>query len=108
MRHSLLLRIVGNCYKKQMAILIPVFFHLSDGLFVAGINLTADLGYILTNINSSVKKMALKALPFLNLWVKKQHPGSKKDCINIIAGDFIEKNNFVENVINLNSKLILQ
>ncbi|XP_026522644.1 PI-PLC X domain-containing protein 1 [Notechis scutatus] len=79
-----------------------------DGLFVAGINLTADLGYILTNINSSVKKMALKALPFLNLWVKKQHPGSKKDCINIIAGDFIEKNNFVENVINLNSKLILQ
>ncbi|XP_034287294.1 PI-PLC X domain-containing protein 1 isoform X2 [Pantherophis guttatus] len=79
-----------------------------DGLFVAGINLTADLGYILKNINSSVKKMTLKALPFLNLWVKKQHPGSKKDCINIIAGDFIEKNNFVENVINLNSKLILQ
>lgn len=89
-----------------MAILIPVF-PLPDGLFVAGINLTADLGYILRNIKSSVKKMTQKALPFLNLWIKKQQPGSKKDCINIIAGDFIEKN-FVENVINLNRKLILQ
>ncbi|XP_015667766.1 PI-PLC X domain-containing protein 1 [Protobothrops mucrosquamatus] len=79
-----------------------------DGLFVAGINLTADLGYILTNIKSSVKKMTQKALPFLNMWIKKQQPGSKKDCINIIAGDFIENNNFVENVINLNRKLILQ
>ncbi|XP_063161102.1 PI-PLC X domain-containing protein 1 [Candoia aspera] len=79
-----------------------------DGLFVAGINLTADLGCILKNIHSSLKKMALNALPCLNLWIKKQHPGSKKDCINIIAGDFIEKNNFVENVINLNRKLILK
>ncbi|XP_061482980.1 PI-PLC X domain-containing protein 1 isoform X2 [Rhineura floridana] len=76
------------------------------GLFVAGINLTGDLGYILAHLRGSVKKMTLPALPFLNLWITKQRPGSKKDCINIIAGDFIEKNNFVKNVINLNRKLL--
>ncbi|XP_028583631.2 PI-PLC X domain-containing protein 1 [Podarcis muralis] len=76
------------------------------GLFVAGINLTGDLGYILAHLRGSVKKMTLPALPFLNQWVKKQRPGSKKDCINIIAGDFIEKNNFVENVIGLNRKFL--
>ncbi|XP_020652475.1 PI-PLC X domain-containing protein 1 [Pogona vitticeps] len=76
------------------------------GLFVAGINLTGDLGYILTHLRGSVKEMTLSALPFLNKWIKKQHPGSKKDCINIIAGDFIEKNDFVKNVIDLNRKLL--
>ncbi|KAF7254134.1 PI-PLC X domain-containing protein 1 [Varanus komodoensis] len=76
------------------------------GLFVAGINLTGELGYILAHLNGSLKQMTLKALPFLNLWIKKQHPGSKKDCINIIAGDFIEKSDFVRNVIGLNRKLL--
>ncbi|XP_042315868.1 PI-PLC X domain-containing protein 1 isoform X2 [Sceloporus undulatus] len=76
------------------------------GLFVAGINLTGDLGYILAHLRGSLKEMTLKALPFLNLWIKKQCPGSKKDCINIIAGDFIEKNDFVKNVIDLNRKLL--
>ncbi|XP_053166151.1 PI-PLC X domain-containing protein 1 [Hemicordylus capensis] len=76
------------------------------GLFVAGINLTGDFGYILAHLGGSLKKMTVCALPVLNLWIKKQRPGSKKDCINIIAGDFIEKNNFVKNVISLNRKLI--
>ncbi|KAJ6667480.1 hypothetical protein lerEdw1_016601 [Lerista edwardsae] len=76
------------------------------GFFVAGINLTSDLGYILAHLRGSLKKMTFRALPFLNLWIKKQHPGSKKDSINIIAGDFIERNNFVENVIGLNRKLL--
>uniref|UniRef100_A0A8D0EBJ6 Phosphatidylinositol specific phospholipase C X domain containing 1 n=1 Tax=Salvator merianae TaxID=96440 RepID=A0A8D0EBJ6_SALMN len=75
-------------------------------LFVAGINLTADLGYILAHLRGSLKKMTFQALPFLNVWIKKQHPGAKKDCINIIAGDFIEENNFVRNVIGLNKKLL--
>lgn len=73
---------------------------------MAGINLTSDLGYILAHLRGSLKKMTFKALPFLNLWIKKQHPGLKKDSINIIAGDFIERNNFVENVIGLNRKLV--
>ncbi|XP_060091086.1 PI-PLC X domain-containing protein 1 isoform X1 [Heteronotia binoei] len=80
----------------------------SGGLFVAGINLTGDLTYILGHLHYSIKKMTLRALPFLNRWIKKQRPGAEKDCINIIAGDFIERSNFVRNVINLNEKLIPQ
>ncbi|XP_062982392.1 PI-PLC X domain-containing protein 1 [Elgaria multicarinata webbii] len=76
------------------------------GLFVAGINLTAELGYILAHLRGSLRQMTFNALPFLNLWIKKQHPGSKKDCLNIIAGDFIEKNDFVQNVIRLNKDLL--
>ncbi|KAL8190192.1 UNVERIFIED_CONTAM: hypothetical protein K2H54_042994 [Gekko kuhli] len=76
------------------------------GLFVAGINLTGDLPYILPRLHYSIKKMTLRALPFLNRWIKKQRPGAEKDCINIIAGDFIERSNFVRNVISLNEKLI--
>ncbi|XP_048350258.1 PI-PLC X domain-containing protein 1 [Sphaerodactylus townsendi] len=76
------------------------------GLFVAGINLTGDLGYILAHLHYSIKKMTLHALPCLNRWIKKQQPGAGKECINIIAGDFIERNNFVKNVISLNENLI--
>ncbi|XP_054829898.1 PI-PLC X domain-containing protein 1 isoform X2 [Eublepharis macularius] len=71
-----------------------------------GINLTGDFGYILAHLHDSIKRMTLHALPLLNRWIKKQHPGAEKDCINIIAGDFIEKKNFVKNVIGLNEKLI--
>ncbi|XP_077199491.1 PI-PLC X domain-containing protein 1 [Paroedura picta] len=78
----------------------------SGGLFVAGINLTGDLAYILGHLHCSIKKMTLRALPSLNRWIKQQRPGAEKDCINIIAGDFIERNNFVKNVISLNEKLI--
>lgn len=94
----------ANLY--QAVNLIFISFFLPVGLFVAGINLTGDLGYILTHLRGSVKEMTLNALPFLNTWIKKQHPGSKKDCINIIAGDFIEKNDFVKNVTDLNRKLL--
>lgn len=80
----------------------------AGGLFVAGINLTGDLAYILAHLHYSIKKMTLRALPVLNRWIKKQQPGAEKDCINIIAGDFIERSHFVRNVINLNEKLIPQ
>lgn len=88
------------------SVLVLFSLFLTDGLFVAGINLTADLGYILAHLRGSVKKMTFRALPILNLWTKNQHPGLQKDCINIISGDFIERNNFVENVIGLNRKLL--
>lgn len=85
---------------------MAVVVFLTEELFVAGINLTGDLGYIVAHLRGSLKKMTLPGLPFLNIWIKKQRPGSKKKCINIIAGDFIENNNFVKNVIDLNKKLL--
>ncbi|XP_030427456.1 PI-PLC X domain-containing protein 1 isoform X2 [Gopherus evgoodei] len=77
-----------------------------DCFFVAGINLTSDLEYILAHPFGSVKKMALSSLPYLKLWIKKQYPGPKRECINIIAGDFIGNYDFVNDVIELNKKII--
>ncbi|XP_032645337.1 PI-PLC X domain-containing protein 1 isoform X2 [Chelonoidis abingdonii] len=77
-----------------------------DCFFVAGINLTSDLEYILAHPFGSLKKMALSSLPYLKLWIKKQYPGPKRECINIIAGDFIGNYDFVNDVIELNKKII--
>ncbi|XP_039376662.1 PI-PLC X domain-containing protein 1 isoform X2 [Mauremys reevesii] len=77
-----------------------------DCFFVAGINLTSDLEYILAHPFGSLKKMALSSLPYLKLWIKQQYPGPKRDCINIIAGDFIGNYDFVKDVIELNKKII--
>ncbi|KAM4788283.1 PI-PLC X domain-containing protein 1 isoform 1-T1 [Cyanocitta cristata] len=73
--------------------------------FVAGINLTENLRYILIHPFGSLKKMTLQSLPCLKIWIKKQYPGPKKKCINIIAGDFIGYNDFVKDVIELNTKI---
>ncbi|KAJ7395462.1 PI-PLC X domain-containing protein 1 [Pitangus sulphuratus] len=73
--------------------------------FVAGINLTENLGYILLHPFGSLKKMTLRSLPCLKIWIKQQYPGPKKECINIIAGDFIGNNDFVKDVIELNTKI---
>nr|XP_005283332.1 PI-PLC X domain-containing protein 1 isoform X2 [Chrysemys picta bellii] len=77
-----------------------------DCFFVAGINLTENLEYILEHPFGSLKKMALSSLPFLKLWIKQQYPGPKRECINIIAGDFIGNHDFVNDVIELNKKII--
>ncbi|XP_024061335.2 PI-PLC X domain-containing protein 1 [Terrapene carolina triunguis] len=77
-----------------------------DCFFVAGINLTEDLEYILAHPFGSLKKMALPSLPYLKLWIKQQYPGPKRECINIIAGDFIGNHDFVNDVIELNKKII--
>ncbi|EMP32577.1 PI-PLC X domain-containing protein 1 [Chelonia mydas] len=74
--------------------------------FVAGINLTEDLEYILAHPFGSLKKMTLSNFPHLKLWIKQQYPGPKSNCINIIAGDFIENDDFVNDVIELNKKII--
>ncbi|KFP04212.1 PI-PLC X domain-containing protein 1, partial [Calypte anna] len=76
-----------------------------EKFFVAGINLTENLRYILVHPFGSLKKMTLQSLPCLKIWVRKQCPGRKKDCINIIAGDFIGNNDFVKDVIELNTKI---
>ncbi|KAF2986440.1 hypothetical protein EK904_003704, partial [Melospiza melodia maxima] len=73
--------------------------------FVAGINLTENLRYILVHPFGSLKKMTLQSLPCLKIWIKQQHPGPKRKCINIIAGDFIGNNDFVKDVIELNAKI---
>ncbi|NWZ47589.1 PLCX1 protein, partial [Haliaeetus albicilla] len=78
---------------------------VSEKFFVAGINLTENLRYILVHPFGSLKKMTLQSLPCLKIWIKQQYPGPRKECINIIAGDFIGNNDFVKDVIELNTKI---
>ncbi|XP_064133922.1 PI-PLC X domain-containing protein 1-like isoform X2 [Loxodonta africana] len=77
-----------------------------DKLFVAGINLTENLGYVLVHPSQSLKTMTLPSLPYLGAWVREQCPGPSSCCTNIIAGDFIGADDFVSNVIRLNDKLL--
>lgn len=82
--------------------LLPV----SGGLFVAGINLTENLAYVLGHPSQSLRKMTLPNLPYLSTWVREQCPGPGAQCTNIIAGDFIGADTFVGDVIRLNEKLL--
>ncbi|NWQ89628.1 PLCX1 protein, partial [Burhinus bistriatus] len=81
-----------------------LLIFVSEKFFVAGINLTENLKYILVHPFGSLKTMTLQSLPCLKIWIKQQYPGPKKECINIIAGDFIGNNDFVKDVIELNTK----
>nr|XP_019575103.1 PREDICTED: PI-PLC X domain-containing protein 1 [Rhinolophus sinicus] len=76
------------------------------GLFVAGINLTENLEYILAHPSQSLRKLTLPSLPYLSAWVREQSPGPGTRCTNIIAGDFIGADTFVHDVIRLNEKLL--
>ncbi|XP_032185952.1 PI-PLC X domain-containing protein 1 isoform X3 [Mustela erminea] len=76
------------------------------GLFVAGINLTENLAYVLGHPTESLRKMTLPSLPCLRAWVREQSPGPGAQCTNIIAGDFIGVDAFVGDVIRLNEKLL--
>ncbi|KAK2495618.1 hypothetical protein MC885_011061 [Smutsia gigantea] len=76
------------------------------GLFVAGINLTENLAYILLHPSESLKTMMLPSLPYLSRWVQEQCPGPGTQCTNIIAGDFIGMDAFTSDVIRLNEKLL--
>ncbi|NWI16224.1 PLCX1 protein, partial [Crypturellus soui] len=107
------LKICRQCNTKQLIVLSKkylmchflIFFFVSERFFVAGINLTENLAYILAHPFGSLKKMTLRSLPYLKIWVKQQYPGPRKECINIIAGDFIGNNDFVKDVIELNKKI---
>lgn len=76
------------------------------GLFVAGINLTENLEYVLVHPSKSLEKMTLPNLPYLCSWIREQQPGPGGGCTNIIAGDFIGADTFVNDVIRLNDKLL--
>ncbi|XP_076158784.1 PI-PLC X domain-containing protein 1-like [Alosa pseudoharengus] len=73
-----------------------------DIFFVAGLNLTENVKYVVTHPCSSMKQMTAAASGQLNNWVKRQHCGQGKDCINIIAADFVGINQFVKLVIEIN------
>ncbi|XP_077002786.1 PI-PLC X domain-containing protein 1 [Tamandua tetradactyla] len=77
-----------------------------DVLFVAGINLTESLQYVLAHPAASMEKLTLPSLPCLDAWVRQQVPGPGAGCTNIIAGDFIGASSFVGDVIGLNEKLL--
>ncbi|XP_054441018.1 PI-PLC X domain-containing protein 1 [Pteronotus mesoamericanus] len=76
------------------------------GVFVAGINLTENLQYILAHPGQSLRKLTLPNLPRLTAWVREQSPGPGPRCVNVIAGDFIGSDSFVSDVIRLNEKLL--
>ena len=76
------------------------------GLFVAGINLTENLEFILIHPAWSLERLTLWGLPDLCVWVRAQCPGPAASCTNIIAGDFIGASGFVSDVIALNRKLL--
>ncbi|KAK2504322.1 hypothetical protein MC885_014801 [Smutsia gigantea] len=74
---------------------IPYWGGGPGGLFVAGINLTENLAYILLHPSESLKTMMLPSLPYLS-----------RSSANIIAGDFIGTDAFTSNIIRLNEKLL--
>ncbi|KAK7796583.1 hypothetical protein U0070_001366 [Myodes glareolus] len=76
------------------------------GLFVAGINLTENLPYVLLHPSGSLEMLTRPNLQFLMPWVRAQQPGPGSGCTNIIAGDFVGSNSFVGEVIGLNQKLL--
>ncbi|XP_064220709.1 PI-PLC X domain-containing protein 1-like [Aotus nancymaae] len=75
------------------------------GLFVAGINLTENLQYILAHPSESLEKVTVPNLLRLRAWVREQCPGPGSHCTNVIAGDFVGED-FVSDVIALNQKLL--
>ena len=79
---------------------------LAGGLFVAGINLTENLAYVLAHPAGSLRKMTLPRLPCLRAWVREQRPGPGARCTNVIAGDFVGADSFVGDVVGLNAKLL--
>ncbi|XP_076778423.1 PI-PLC X domain-containing protein 1 isoform X3 [Arvicanthis niloticus] len=76
------------------------------GLFVAGINITENLCYILLHPVDSLEEMTRRSLPLMTKWVCAQQPGQSPQCTNIIAGDFVGADGFVSEVISLNRKLL--
>ncbi|KAK2499113.1 hypothetical protein MC885_005297 [Smutsia gigantea] len=78
----------------------------AGGLFVAGINLTENLAYILLHPSESLKTMTLPSLPYLSRWVQEQCPGLGTQCTNIIEGNFIGMDAFTSDVIWLNEKML--
>ncbi|XP_036396981.1 PI-PLC X domain-containing protein 1 isoform X1 [Megalops cyprinoides] len=76
------------------------------GFFVSGLNLTADRRYITFHPCESLRTLTQKNQECLMDWLRDQHPGSRPDSLNIIAGDFVGSVHFCPLVIALNEKLV--
>ncbi|XP_028633216.1 PI-PLC X domain-containing protein 1 isoform X2 [Grammomys surdaster] len=99
----------GNAVKPE--VLLRFLETMKDhgrpgGLFVAGINITENLCYILLHPVGSLEEMTRRSLPLMTKWVREQQPGQSPHCTNIIAGDFVGADGFVSEVISLNRKLL--
>lgn len=63
--------------------------------------MTPDLGYIFRNVNGSLQNdIAMKVMPDIIKWLKYQKRG--KCGINVVTADYVEIDDFVKTVINLN------
>lgn len=76
----------------------------SAGFFVCGLNLTADRHYILDKWNMSLRKLTFSNWQDLRAWLEEQTPGSGRQCLNIVAGDFVGSLPLCSLVIALNQK----
>lgn len=69
-------------------------FHVTQGVITPG------TGMIMSHLNSSLQAMTEKVAPRIVVWLKDKKIGSQG--INICMIDFVEKADFISNVISLN------
>ncbi|KAG7276304.1 hypothetical protein CRUP_015627 [Coryphaenoides rupestris] len=86
----------------------PLLVGQSDGLFVAGLNLTADNCFMALETNQSLWSLTKLNWDQLRVWLLEQSPGRSPHNLNIIAGDFVGPIPFCPLVIALNKKLLLK
>lgn len=80
---------------------------VTDGLFVAGLNLTADTCFMALETSQSLWSLTKQNWDQLRVWLLEQTPGRSPHSLNIIAGDFVGPVPFCPLVIALNHKLLL-
>ncbi len=62
-----------------VSLALNVSIWSTEGLFVAGLNLTFDGNDMLLYLTKSLKEKTMSAYPLLLDWVKEQRPGSDKE-----------------------------
>ncbi|CAL8255597.1 unnamed protein product [Merluccius merluccius] len=78
-----------------------------DGLFVSGLNLTADMSFMALESTQSLWTLTQENWDQLRVWLQEQTPGGSPHSLNIIAGDFVGPLPLCSLVIALNQKLLL-
>ncbi|CAL8393925.1 unnamed protein product [Boreogadus saida] len=78
-----------------------------DGLFVSGLNLTANLCFMVLECDQSLWTLSQENWDQLSVWLQKQTPGYSLQSLNIIAGDFVGPIPFCPLVIALNQRFLL-
>ena len=95
----------------RLHVTILVWFRFSvlpEGLFVAGLNLTASRGHIALHPGQSLRTLTKQNWESLKSWLGEQSPGPQAQGLNIIAGDFVGPLPICPLVIALNKKLLRQ